>query len=1476
MADDIAEIAAEDESIAAFNAQFSDDPNDFALPVVTIFGGGIAGLSTAHELIERGFTVQVVEAARSKFGEYDCEVGGLAANQHSRVPASVDELHGDAFSGYTKDEKECLMALRRAKLSEAQPRFPLLETIRFDRTAHGLKKPKKTAKKQLGASFKTSGLEPDLPPPGNWVEFWDDYGTLNAVKLARVLKRLRDAYDHYLLEFRDKILALSNTHWTQFLNEAHSEMAIREVLFVRVTGYTDTDGTPDENRELAEHWANEVRDELLRQNAAMPSQSAIPSLDKRLQIQVVGSADPRFNQSTELGRRRSNRVEFEVVEQLIPGEHGFRFFPNFYRHLFDTMKRTPLLDAENFQTGRTAYEQLVATPGAMLALNDGKAPVDVNLRGHQSTYSLDQAMKIFFDRLGFDPQDMIGLQFFTARWMTSCSLRRRHEGEPQNFVQYIGGRDSYSKGAWDFINKAPRALAAMSATESDARTQFDIAVQLMGLAPDQKNVADMTLNGPTNTAWLDYWKAYLKVQGVRFFTGTLNGMVLDEKKKEFLPNVSGPDGHGLPLSEDPFLPYLHPGSGENLRHRFVLAMSYQHVSDVVAGAYDAAMKERLPFAGPFRQLLEFDRQSDRRNVQGDLLQIPRSAETGAPLGAYPLRTISGLQFFFPNRYRIGSGNLYFPDSPWGLTSISQFAYWRNRIKPVGQFLGQISVDVGDWHEFYPNGLATVEYGVEDKPTRGHCAWRSSASEIAMKTWDQIKNGLQANLSKVMAAPGYFHIDRNIVFYESDPVGFSGSLVIRAVDLQKEAGTANGSDGDVTYGFKLTRKLEEWSPFPPLAETEMDYEVHFDGQPAIGDVADKIAAAINDPAKSNQSYFAMATVPKEVEPKELGTAKAGEVMISPYTKGDAFSIWMGTVSTYVYLLAIDGDVSHVSVAPDLKDGRASAEILSFDPPLRDGVRIEDVHVWDDGRCVRFTLEADREMNVSAANFDGQIEVTEGAALSVEMDWHSLQLARQPSRGSGVRVRTAVRANARLSFEESGIVSFGPPEPGRVYGLSLSIQDRVFDFSHQAKIGESWEDLQKAFFKEMQAKAGDVLLSKPIEFLPLALMSSPSKAHLNTTQDTKPKYLIVASPLAELSKATITVAPENTQSDVAGEFVLRLNDWVLEHKSTSTTRQGLRDSMLALIQQAIADGKVSTQNGAQFDVSPVGKTEIEIALTPAEGHADKNPTFLIGVLHERGMIELVGAPALDILCKDVGLDLPKSAFVPFRNDGEFLINRPHQWKYRPGLYDKKNKRFVSPHDPDPDNRVIHYGHSDCPPLRRWIGAGTYMATYTRMTTMEAANESGRHAVISLLHDLIVHPDDPYHLDQPTLPSSFPQIWDPEDMEPQDLIYFKEIDEALCKEGLPHLFDIIGLTRQVLAILANRGNVKEITRQIEKSRDTLMQSLTTHSKIAEFARSIEEDTRKHLTMLHEAISTHGGQGATDNLASQLITHLLGKMKE
>src|SRR5687768_4300854 len=44
----------------------------------------------------------------------------------------------------------------------------------------------------------------------------------------------------------------------------------------------------------------------------------------------------------------------------LPGEHGFRFFPGFYRHLPDTMRRIP-------HGGRTVADNLVAASEVQIA-----------------------------------------------------------------------------------------------------------------------------------------------------------------------------------------------------------------------------------------------------------------------------------------------------------------------------------------------------------------------------------------------------------------------------------------------------------------------------------------------------------------------------------------------------------------------------------------------------------------------------------------------------------------------------------------------------------------------------------------------------------------------------------------------------------------------------------------------------------------------------------------------------------------------------------------------------------------------------------------------------------------------------------------------------------------------------------------------------------------------------------------------------
>jgi len=120
----------------------------------------------------------------------------------------------------------------------------------------------------------------------------------------------------------------------------------------------------------------------------------------------------------------------------------------------------------------------------------------------------------------------------------------------------------------------------------------------------------------------------------------------------------------------------------------------------------------------------------------------------------------------------------------------------------------------------------------------------------------------------------------------------------------------------------------------------------------------------------------------------------------------------------------------------------------------------------------------------------------------------------------------------------------------------------------------------------------------------------------------------------------------------------------------------------------------------------------------------------------------------------------------NASPFQIERPGNFQRRPGELK------------DDDGYSVEQGIGLC---------GTYMKTHTRITTMEAANESGRHVTNAILRDV----DSPYR----RTPC---EIFPIEEREPDDLAFLKEVDERLYKEGLPHIFDIVGaddLVRQLI---------------------------------------------------------------------------------
>src|SRR5262249_11886820 len=73
--------------------------------------------------------------------------------------------------------------------------------------------------------------------------------------------------------------------------------------------------------------------------------------------------------------RERSYVDLRIEEALVPGEHGFRFFPSFYRHVFDTMVRIPIAE-EGFayvETGRTVLDNVIPTYSQGVNFEDRKS-----------------------------------------------------------------------------------------------------------------------------------------------------------------------------------------------------------------------------------------------------------------------------------------------------------------------------------------------------------------------------------------------------------------------------------------------------------------------------------------------------------------------------------------------------------------------------------------------------------------------------------------------------------------------------------------------------------------------------------------------------------------------------------------------------------------------------------------------------------------------------------------------------------------------------------------------------------------------------------------------------------------------------------------------------------------------------------------------------------------------------------------------
>ena len=346
------------------------------------------------------------------------------------------------------------------------------------------------------------------------------------------------------------------------------------------------------------------------------------------------------------GKARSTDVPDSSTQgrKPLPGEHGFRFFPRFYRHVTQTMKEIPL------SNGKTVFDNLVET-----------TEIRVARFGEPSFYSpakFPGSWKEIRKFLDLDKGVDLGLSekekdYFTDRlWqlMTSSYERRQEEYEKIGWWEFIEA-DQFSDAYKTFLARGlTRTLVAARAETVSSKTGGDILLQLMFDILKPGTSSDRILNGPTNDVWIDPWLEYLKKNGIDY---RLNSKCLSINCDTTTNSISSVT---VEIKGDP-----------------VEIKGDYYISCVPV----EVMAELLN-----KEMLQVD----------PVLKYIREL---APNVSW----MNGLQLYLKRDVKINHGHCIYVDTPWALTSISQTQFWNDFNWDKygdGEVKGVISIDVSDW------------------------------------------------------------------------------------------------------------------------------------------------------------------------------------------------------------------------------------------------------------------------------------------------------------------------------------------------------------------------------------------------------------------------------------------------------------------------------------------------------------------------------------------------------------------------------------------------------------------------------------------------------------------------------------------------------------------------------------------------------------------------------------------------------------
>ena len=427
----------------------------------------------------------------------------------------------------------------------------------------------------------------------------------------------------------------------------------------------------------------------------------------RLAVAIIGGGVAGMSAAHELLRRSGQPVEYDITiydanpnrcggkarsipvpnsgtdgREDLPGEHGFRFFPGFYRHLPNTMQHIPYGDPAG--KGNVFKNLMVADRLEIPRHN--QPPLVISARFPKTLGDLITDFKaVFLDNTGLT-SEMI--EFFAERiWqiLTSCHERRLEQYEKITWREFLEPErfDKNQEYIDLLIDGLSRSLLANDPSIASLRTTGDTNVQLILGMVEPGHPTDRLLNGPTSKVWLDPWFDYLTGRGVTYHLG--------HKAKEIV--FAGGQVESVTIESA-------AGPIEVKADYYIFALPVERMAELLA-------------ASP----------------SGNGL-VPAFAHIGEL--SDNVRWMNGVQFFLYEDVPITHGHLLFADSPWAITGISEAQFWsQEHLQNAGDgtVRGVLSFCISEWDK----------KGRFNKKKARHC----TDKELAEEVWEEVKQAVNA-------------------------------------------------------------------------------------------------------------------------------------------------------------------------------------------------------------------------------------------------------------------------------------------------------------------------------------------------------------------------------------------------------------------------------------------------------------------------------------------------------------------------------------------------------------------------------------------------------------------------------------------------------------------------------------------------------------------------------------------------------------